>query len=113
MKQVLIVRKDLNMRKGKMCSQVAHASVRTLEEHPDNPLMLEWLNTGMTKIVVGCNSEDELLQLYEQAKRTCDITALIRDAGKTEFDGPTLTVLAIGPDREHKIDSITKDLKLL
>jgi PTH2 family peptidyl-tRNA hydrolase len=42
------------------------------------------------------------------------ITALIQDAGLTEFGGvPTYTALAIGPDIDTKIDELTKDLPLL
>lgn len=83
------------------------------EWYIDSSIIDDWLEQGMAKIVVGCESEDELLQLQEQARRHNIITYLVRDAGKTEFKEPTLTCIAIGPDEDHIIDKITADLKLL
>jgi PTH2 family peptidyl-tRNA hydrolase len=136
-KQVIVIRKDLNMRKGKMCSQSAHASLAVLtkriyckgtyKEAP-NPVgagqdytikldgcMEDWLFFGpFTKIVVGCNSELELLSFELLAKQNGIPHALIQDAGVTEFNGvPTYTALAIGPALSEKIDEITGHLKLL
>jgi len=113
MKQVIVVRRDLNMRKGKLAAQVAHSSVGIVLDNLQNGYVQDWLATGMTKIVVSCDSEDELLQLQEQAKQAGIISYLVTDAGRTEFKEPTRTVLAIGPDQDFRIDSITGDLKLL
>jgi len=127
-KQVIVVRKDLNMRKGKIAAQAAHASMKVLLDsciksmdrrtyimlaHPANP-WYHWLNGLFTKVVVGCDSEDELLDLYREASGEGIPTALITDAGKTEFHGePTLTCIAIGPYYSEEIDEITGDLHLL
>jgi len=131
-KQVIIVRKDLNMRKGKMAAQVAHASMKVildrmfkfdislmrrhewvLELPYDSPLE-KWLGGLFTKIVVYVESESELLELRDKAKEANIIHALITDAGRTEFHGePTITCIAIGPDYSEKIDEITGDLPLL
>ena len=130
-KQVIVVRKDLNMRKGKIAAQVAHASMKVildemsidvsnmgrtyyeLKIYNDDPL-LEWLGKLFTKIVVGCNSEEELLELKSQADKIKIRNSIIQDSGLTEFHGvPTYTVLAIGPDDSEKIDKITGHLKLL
>jgi PTH2 family peptidyl-tRNA hydrolase len=63
---------------------------------------------------VSVNSESELLALHQRALDAGLITALIRDAGLTEFGGvPTYTALAIGPDEDVKIDEFTRDLPLL
>lgn len=113
MKQVIVVRKDLTMGRGKIASQVAHASVGIVVDNPQNGYIQDWLATGMTKIVVGCDSEDELLQLQEQAKQAGVITCLVTDAGRTEFKEPTRTVIAIGPDQDFRVDELTGDLKLL
>ncbi len=124
-KQVIVARKDLNMRKGKLAAQVAHASVGTLTKFleknpvggylffPPEPLKA-WLEGKFTKIVVGCESEIELLQLRKKAVELNVIFALIQDSGQTEFHGvPTFTTIAIGPDEEEIIDKITGHLKLL
>jgi len=119
------------MRKGKMIAQGAHASMKvildemhqsqnyadfkelTIEVVNDSPLD-EWLCGIFTKVVVGCNSEEELLALQRKAAEGCLRNALIQDAGKTEFHGePTYTALAIGPEEASVIDEITGDLKLL
>ena len=123
-KQVIVLRKDLNMRKGKMVAQGAHASMRAIlngARRDGDALIIPldarnepWLCGRFKKICVSVNSESELLALHQRALDTGLITALIRDAGLTEFGGvPTYTALAIGPDEDVKIDELTKDLPLL
>jgi peptidyl-tRNA hydrolase, PTH2 family len=73
-----------------------------------------WLLGRFKKICVSVNSEAELLRLHQQAKAAGLITALIQDAGLTEFGGvPTYTALAVGPDTEDRVDLITGALPLL
>ena len=76
--------------------------------------MDRWLSGPFTKIVVGCNSEEELRGLATHAEKLGLSYALIQDAGRTEFHGePTYTALAVGPDDEEIIDEITGELSLL
>ena len=113
-KQMLVIRKDLNMRKGKMCSQAAHASLKATLKHMDDPRVKEWLNGPFAKICVSVDSEPEMLDLAEAARDAGLICEVIVDAGRTEFNGqPTLTACGIGPDTNENLDPITGDLKLL
>jgi PTH2 family peptidyl-tRNA hydrolase len=124
-KQVLIIRKDLNMRRGKECSQASHSALafllhRLKETGRKNqfnitltPAEQEWIAAGTTKITLQVENEKELMAIYQKATGAGLECHLVKDAGKTEFDGiPTITCLAIGPDEATKIDPITKDLKL-
>jgi len=113
-KQVIVVRKDLNMRKGKIGAQVAHGSLAVTLENLDHPMVKEWLAGIFTKICVSCDSLDELTELKKKADDADIINALITDSGKTEFKNvATCTVLAIGPAYAEELDKITGDLKLL
>jgi peptidyl-tRNA hydrolase, PTH2 family len=129
-KQVIVIRKDLNMRKGKMCSQAAHASLaiffNRLQAVNSEAYQLdsssnwnwsavkEWIEGAFTKITVSCNSEQEMLDLYEQAEDAGLPVSIIYDNGNTEFRGvKTLTAIAIGPDHAEFIDPITGHLQLL
>lgn len=127
-KQVLVIRKDLNMRKGKMVAQGSHASMLAIlqqghvqkDKHgltyviPMQPSVMEWVTNLFTKVCVGVNSEEELLTIYEQAKEADLPCSLIQDAGLTEFDGvPTYTAVAVGPGATEDINKITGELKLL
>lgn len=123
-KQVIVIRKDLNMRKGKMVAQGAHASMAAILDQNnyghghivliDDPRLQLWLKGRFAKICVSVNSEEELLKLYNDAKDNGMICSLIQDAGFTEFNGElTYTAVAIGPDLISKVDEYTKDLKLL
>jgi PTH2 family peptidyl-tRNA hydrolase len=126
-KQVIVMRNDLNMRKGKMIAQGSHAAMMflvgrviqashgTSREIEFSEEMWHWLSTGrMTKVCVRVDSEVELLEIQ---RKCCDAhlpVYLITDAGMTEFAGvPTKTCLAIGPASAEKIDQITGHLKLL
>lgn len=125
-KQVIVVRKDIKMRKGKLASQVAHAAMKfivdnNVSERP-NVLVVElsndeatWLFGGsFTKAVVACDTEDELRGLIMKAE-LADVTVCpIVDSGKTEFHGvPTLTCAAFGPAPVGEVDRITGHLQLL
>ena len=130
-KQVIVIRKDLNMRKGKMIAQGAHASMKVIldmmvdgdqkEAWDEKVLILErntpladWVNGIFTKICVSVDSEEELLQVYNRALEQKIPCALIKDVGLTEFSGvETYTSCAIGPDHAEIVDSITGHLKLL
>lgn len=123
-KQVIVLRTDLNMRKGKMAAQAAHASMKVFFDRGWVefgkfgchvwPEAEEWIKGIFTKIVVGCKSEQELLDLHEKTKEAKLPSALIQDSGATEFHGqPTYTALAVGPANSEEIDKITGELKLL
>jgi len=115
MKQVIIVRVDLEMSKGKLAVQVAHASVNAAFEAYNNyyEWFREWWNSGQKKIVLRVPSEKELLELYEKARRQRLPVSLVVDAGLTELPAGTTTALAIGPAPDDKIDEITGHLKTL
>lgn len=124
-KQVIVMRKDLNMRKGKMIAQGSHASMKFILDNSikdkegftfkfPNEDIKQWLLGNFKKITVCVNSEEELLEIYEQAKKAGIIVSLITDNGLTEFNGvPTNTCIAIGPCEDSEVDAITGHLKLL
>ena len=135
-KQVLVVRTDLKMRKGKMIAQGAHAAMAFLTTrfidigdgkyefgpHQEGdrlhwPAVMAWVDPddgSFTKIVVRADSEEELLALEAQAKEAGVPHFLCVDAGLTEFHGvPTPTALSVGPANASAVDPITGHLKLL
>ena len=136
-KQVIVMRKDLGMRKGKMIAQGSHASLGSLlkmakrENHTNGFLSTDkwtriefdfqegsvldkWLGGIFTKICLSVNSEEELLDLDKKCEEAKIPHALIVDAGLTEFHGiPTTTCLGIGPWESSEIDKITGSLPLL
>lgn len=108
------MRTDLNMRKGKMVAQGAHASVGAIDASDWSEVWSIWTQSGMTKVCVGVDSEAALRSIYESAMRAGLPAHLVIDSGRTEFHGePTPTCLAIGPGWSDAIDLITGDLKLL
>lgn len=132
-KQIIVMRKDLNMRKGKMCAQAAHAAMSFLTKNlkfvtnvaePDSITyeytinltyeQARWLDDSFTKICVYVNSENELFDIITAANKAKLTCYPIVDNGTTEFHGiPTLTCCAIGPDEAEKIDLVTGHLKPL
>lgn len=133
-KQVIVIRRDLGMRRGKEIAQGSHASMKWLADRikmlpswiDDNApgwrqfdfrLNVEeekWLLGGsFTKICLQVDTEAELLTIYKAAQEAKLTVSLIEDSGRTEFGGiPTKTCIAIGPNISDDIDKITKHLKL-
>ncbi|RLG81898.1 MAG: peptidyl-tRNA hydrolase [Thermoprotei archaeon] len=114
-KQVIAVRSDIKMSKGKLAVQVAHAAVEaSIKAHKEKPEWLkEWLREGQKKVVVSGGGEGDLLSLAAQAERMGLPYAVIRDAGLTELKPGTLTAVAIGPAPSDLVDKITGRLNLL
>ncbi len=112
-KQVIVVRKDLKLPKGKLAVQVAHASVQAVIENMRKKVVKEWLNTQSKKVVVWVKDKEELMEIVKKAKQKGIITAIIKDAGLTVVKPGTITCAAIGPDKEEKIEKITGHLKLV
>lgn len=127
-KQVIVIRKDLKMRRGKEIAQGAHASMmflsKLVQEHLRKSILVpseiclsdaqaEWINGRFTKICLQVPDEVALLAIAEEAKKAGLDCHVVTDAGLTEFDGvPTNTCLAIGPDEAEKIDAVTGKLSL-
>lgn len=115
-KMIIVMRKDLNMRKGKMVAQGSHASVGLsldLEHKGTNKAFKEWLDSSFKKICVSVDSEEQLLDIYQKACGAGLASKLITDAGHTEFNGvPTKTCCSI-LGYTDELDPITGELPLL
>ena len=135
-KMVLVMRKDLKVRRGKECAQAGHASmawltnrIRGLKSFSKRlkylftgniyelldftPAEKEWVDTSFAKVVVQVDSLDKLREIELLAANACLEVNLITDSGRTEFDGvPTITCIGIGPDEVDKINKVTGELSL-
>ncbi len=126
-KQVLVMKKfpkDRNLRTGKYCAQAGHAAVGALFSQGEldgdyfkiplkDPFVREWVVGRFKKVTVYVETDEELVNMYVQAKNAGLFSCLIKDAGLTEFNGvATLTAVGIGPGDPSEIDKITGHLKL-
>ncbi len=124
-KQVIVIRKDLKMRRGKEIVQGCHASnmflmwrLGTIKKGASIHYTLTeveelWMAGNYKKVCVTVNSESEMDGIYEEAKLAGLEVHMVTDLGLTEFNlEPTKTCLAIGPDYSEKIDKITGKLPL-
>lgn len=114
-KMVIAVRKDLDLGKGKIAAQVAHAAVSCAlkAQKSDKKVFRKWLEGGQKKIVVRLQNQQELLELKAKADSAGIITEAIYDAGHTQVDPGTLTCVGIGPADSAVLDPITGSFKLL
>ncbi|MFH0863435.1 MAG: peptidyl-tRNA hydrolase Pth2 [Candidatus Altiarchaeota archaeon] len=109
-KQVIVVRSDLAMGKGKIAAQASHAAVATADK---SRYKADWLSQGQKKTVVKVTGEKELLTILHAARDAGLPTVLIEDAGHTQVEPGTKTCVGIGPAPVEQIDKITGKLKLL
>jgi len=113
-KMVLVVRTDVGMAKGKAAAQCSHAAVmcykKALREAPE--MLARWEGSGVTKVCVKVDSEESMLALAGQAREAGVVFGVVRDAGRTQVDAGTMTVLGIGPAPVEVVQQITGHLKL-
>jgi PTH2 family peptidyl-tRNA hydrolase len=111
-KQAIVVRKDIDMGKGKTCAQVSHASLEAYIKS-DKETRENWRMEGARKVVVKCDTLEQLEDLFQSAKREGLTCVKIIDAGRTQLEPGTTTCIGIGPDDEKKVDKVIGKLKLL
>ncbi|XP_017785092.1 PREDICTED: peptidyl-tRNA hydrolase 2, mitochondrial-like [Nicrophorus vespilloides] len=113
-RMILGVRTDLKMQKGKVAAQCAHAGVaayvKCLKKAPN--ALGKWIKYGQAKITVKIDSEEEMLELERGAKKLGILCCIIRDAGHTQVEPDSRTVIAFGPAPRELIDQLTGHLKL-
>jgi PTH2 family peptidyl-tRNA hydrolase len=114
-KQIIVVRRDLDMGKGKIAVQVAHAAVSAAEEARKkfNDWWERWLSEGQCKVAVRVDTEEEILELQRRSRELKVPFALISDRGLTQVEPGTITCLGIGPAPSSLIDTLTGNLSLL
>ncbi|KAI3552554.1 peptidyl-tRNA hydrolase PTH2 [Colletotrichum filicis] len=122
-KLVLVVRTDLGMTKGKMAAQASHATLacykslsKIAAKDPSSPaakILSRWENLGQAKIAVQIKNQDEMLELMGKARSLGVTSEVIADAGRTQIEAGSLTVLGVGPAPRSLVDQITGHLKLL
>lgn len=110
---VLIVREDLRLSSGKVAVQCAHAAVScTLAARKSQARLVErWRQAGARKICLKVKTLSELQMLAGQAQTAGFVMHLVKDAGHTEVEPGTITVLGIGPGPRRSIDALVGDLK--
>jgi PTH2 family peptidyl-tRNA hydrolase len=111
-KQVIVVRKDLRLSRGKLAAQVAHASLDAYKMASPSA-RAGWEDEGGKKVVLEVPGLREILELKRKAGSMKLPLALVRDAGRTEIPAGTATALGIGPADEAAIDRVTGNLKML
>ncbi|KAN0026956.1 hypothetical protein ACTFIU_009634 [Dictyostelium citrinum] len=113
-KQVLVIRTDLGMTKGKIIAQCCHASLGARQKalKDTKKVLRQWENFGCAKITLKANSKEELVELRNKAKEHGVVSYLVLDSGHTQIPSGSATVLAVGPAPKDAVDAVTKHLKL-
>ncbi|PNP48001.1 hypothetical protein THARTR1_10420 [Trichoderma harzianum] len=104
-KLVLVVRTDLGMTKG--------ALARADPASAERKVLARWERFGQAKIAVQIKSQAELLELRGKARAMGLTAEVIQDAGRTQIEAGSMTVLGVGPGPRSLVDKVTGDLKLL
>ena len=135
-KMMIVMRRDLKMRKGKIAAQAGHACIDAIlmalnkegcindfemtsdglvlknAERSSTPLS-DWFMYGCAKVCVYVDSEEALMDIAKKAEERGIIASVITDAGMTEFHGvPTKTCLALEPLPADIADELTGALPL-
>jgi PTH2 family peptidyl-tRNA hydrolase len=112
-KLAVVVRADLDMGRGKIAAQVAHAAVAAVLANLGTDDLAGWLRDGQPKVVLKATSAEQLEDVIDQAKAAGLPIELVHDAGRTQVAPGTLTCCAVGPAEGQRIDAITAGLPLL
>lgn len=130
LKQIFLINNDLKMGKGKICTQISHATVMYMQKimvlfpnYKARPQMvLNFYNwkaetqedpIGMMKKVVLKSTESEMRDIFMKLKNLNIWAYLIFDKGLTQIAPNSLTCLVVEPLEEAQCNILFGDLKLL
>ena len=115
-KMVFVVNNALKMGVGKIAAQVGHATLglyRFLQGQADQTEGLkDWEDKGSKKVVLSGENAEQLLELKRRAFGLRMANIVVHDAGRTQVEPGSLTVLALF-GKVETVDQITGKLKLL
>lgn len=111
----IIARKDLPLSQGKFGAQAGHAAgtCMVLSDRRNNSNLDQYLSLGQPKITVGVADEAELIKCVKLCHEAMLVSVLVQDAGRTELDGKTFTVAAVGPCLRSELPPAVKRLQML
>jgi PTH2 family peptidyl-tRNA hydrolase len=112
-KLAVVVRTDLDMGRGKIAAQVAHAAVAATLASLGTADVAAWLREGQPKVVLKVSTAGQLEDVVRQGRESGLPVEAISDAGRTQLTPGTLTCCALGPAESHRIDAVTGGLPLL
>ena len=114
-KQVIVVRNDIGMKRGELASQVAATSVKFLLENNESERgdqvfvnlssnEATWLTGSFSQEVVGADSERQLQDILLRAK-------FMGIEAHTSTKDDKLTCVALGPDDSGILERLVHKLK--
>jgi PTH2 family peptidyl-tRNA hydrolase len=112
-KLALVVRTDLDMGRGKIAAQVAHAAVAAALASQGTADFAAWLRDGQPKVVLKVTTGAQLRDVVVKAHEAGLPVEVVHDAGRTQVAPGTATCCAVGPAESARIDAVTGDLALL
>ena len=117
-KQIILIRQDVDMRCGKKCVQVSHASMMGADLCDNSILVENWKKEGMRKIVLKVRDLIHLNSLTKLTDESGIPHAVVIDLGLTQIEPNTITCVGYIPVNEDSekgkaLNQITKELTLL
>jgi len=127
LKQVILIRKDLRLKRAAVAALAAKVSCEFLLDNNISdrgdvlkvnltPQESDWLLGNSTRIILGVSSEDTLRSLLfkaEMAGLSCYSMTGSYAKGSVDTTQDEVLCAAIGPDDAERIDEITGNLKLI
>jgi peptidyl-tRNA hydrolase, PTH2 family len=127
-KQVVLVRKDLKMKKAALAALAAKASAEVFTSNGElegdvlsvqlSPMEVDWLVSGSTRIILGVPSEGVLRTIvakagFEGIQSYPVVGKVVTPESYERTEESEMLCASLGPDESDKIDKITGHLKLL
>ena len=123
-KQVIVIRKDLRLRKNKLVSLAIRATMQFILDNneSDRPDELQvklsqqevyWLKNSFDNDILVVNSQDALSDIILKAELNGINVYSIFEKSKKSDEGPQLICAAFGPDEEDQISQVVGNLKTM
>ncbi|KAJ3412758.1 hypothetical protein HDV05_000279 [Chytridiales sp. JEL 0842] len=110
----VVIRQDLSMTKGKSAAQASHGALaaftEALENNPESVGM--WQSEGSKVVIKKTNGEETIYKIQQRAEEFGLTSMYIEDAGRTQIEAGSITVVAIGPGQESVISVILNEFNL-
>ncbi len=115
LKMWLAVRQDIKMSKGKLAAQSGHAFgdlyLKARDQVPD--LFRQYQEHATPKVTVKAKNADTMDRIAAECLTAGICYEWVRDAGRSELEPGTLTVIAFGPAYLDELPKFLQRLQVL